>query len=136
MKKIKTEQFVYITIPCQNCIVAPVCDEKEELKTSIEICDIYSFMLALKKWDEKDKMWRKGLIEAWVNMGINITKNIRIKSHLEYPNHMRGEFISEILQIIKILTHIINSESWNIGNKIEEDKTKVKQLLHSLIDNL
>ena len=130
----KTEKFVHMTIKkCQDCLVAPVCEGKKEIDSQIKETELYDFMFGIRKWDESQKLFRKGLLEAWINMGISLVyKNIADIQYKEYPKPVSPVFLEIIYEMIQILIYIVNSLSWDDGEINNTDLEILKQKVNSL----
>lgn len=130
----KTEKFVHMRIKnCQDCLVAPICEGKKEIDSQIKETELYDFMFGIRKWDESQKLFRKGLLEAWINMGISIVyKNIADIQYKEYPKPVSPVFLEIIYEMIQILIYIVNSLSWEGGEINNTDLEILKQKVNSL----
>lgn len=124
-----TENFEVVPFPCTECLVQAACTDKP--KTSK---DIYSICLLIPKWDESCKIYRKGLIECWVNMGLTILQNQRDFTHEGMPQESSPTFNEALFEIVQLLQYIINSTSWRMGERydfdIEEMQTQVRKISH------
>ena len=74
-----SEKFLQINLPCDECLVAPACEDKKEIDHKTSKYELFQLMLTLRRWDESQKCYRKGLIEAWANMGHDIFSNMTPK---------------------------------------------------------
>ena len=87
------------------------------------------FFLALRKWDESKKVYRKGLLEAWANMGWDILSNMRTSEFNEIPNHASPEFLDLLIELSSLIQWVINSQSWKDGEVHDFDQFEIKAKL-------
>lgn len=123
-----TEKFTQIGFPCIDCLVSATCRDKPHNQVA-DPKDFYPMMLAFRKWDESKKVYRKGLLECWVNMGRMVIDKARDKDCTYKPQSVNPAFLDFILEIIGILEYIINSTSWNVGQKQEFDIIELQKQL-------
>ena len=127
----KSIKFIQVNIPCPECIVNTICQDKEVMSEG----SVYDFLLALPKWDERDKIWRKGLIEAWINLGINIFKEVS-DSYTYKESKTQPSFTKHMRSIVDILYFIESSNSWNDGKENDIDKEIIIDKLKEILTNL
>jgi hypothetical protein len=123
-----SEKFTQIGFPCVDCLVNATCREKPD-KEVADPNDYYPMVLAFKKWDESKKVYRKGLLECWVNMGRQIIDKARDKDCTYKPQSMNPAFLDFILAIIGMLEYIIHSTSWAEGEKQDFDIVEIQRQL-------
>ena len=123
-----TEKFTQIGFPCVDCLVNAACKEKPHVQVA-NPDDYYPMVLAFKKWNEKEKIYRKGLLECWVNMGRLVIDSARDKDCTYKPQSVNPAFLDFILEIIGILEYIINSTSWRTGEKQDFDIKELQRML-------
>jgi hypothetical protein len=128
-----SEKFIQLNIPCKECLVGPICEDKKIIEQQIKEQKFFEFLLALKQWDETKKVYRKGLIEAWANMGWDIFSNMRSSEFKDLPNKISPEFIETLAELAATIQWIINSTSWQEGKKHDFDKTEIKHKLEIAI---
>lgn len=123
-----SEKFIELYIPCKECLVAPACKDKKKIGTykNAELRDIF---LGLKKWNEKEKVFKKGVIEAWVNMGCDIFSNMRPNEVEDIPDSAFPEYLNVLIELVNILQWLINSKSWRDGKPHDFDKSELKNKL-------
>jgi hypothetical protein len=128
-----SERFLQISIPCNDCLVAPICEDKKSIDDSTNKHDLYQFMLTLRKWDESQKCYRKGLLEAWVNMGADLISNMRTSEFNDLPNHAVPEYLNPLIEIVNSLQWMVNSTSWREGKMYDFDKAEFKKKLKQAV---
>ena len=128
-----SEQFLQIAIPCKECIVSPICEDKKIIDKQVGQKDLYQFMLTLRKWDESQKCYRKGLIEAWVNMGGDLFQSMRTSEFNDLPDHAVPEYLNALIEITNSLQWMINSISWREGEMHDFDKAEFKKKLQQAV---
>ena len=126
-------RFKQINVPCVTCLVQASCQDKERLDQELSRFEFFAFLLGLQKWDEKEKVYRKGLIEAWANLGWDIFSNMRSSEFQDLPDNVSPEFIDALIEISGAVQWIINSTSWRTGRKQDFDKTEIKRKLKKAI---
>jgi hypothetical protein len=126
-------KFLQINIPCNECLVQASCKEKEKIDEELKKYELYNFLLSLRKWDESKKMYRKGLIEAWVNMGHDIVFTMRSDESNGVPNRAQPTYINALIEIMNTLQWMINSQSWRDGMVHDFDKEEVAKKLKQAI---
>ena len=132
-----SEKFLQLAIPCKDCIVAPVCEDKQRIDDALEREEkkhgLYEFALTLRRWDESEKCYRKGLLEAWVNMGADILQNFRTDEFNHLPNHAVPEYLNALIEITNSLQWMIHSTSWRKGEMHDFDKVEFKKKLQQAV---
>ena len=123
-----SESFIQVTIPCKNCLVAAACQDKKKLND-----DIYDSMLAISKFDLSKKIYRKGLIECWANLGWNIISNMRDTEVKNKTKESIPEFMDLLIELTALLQWMVNSTSWKKGQKFGFDKTEITRRLEAAI---
>ena len=126
-------KFKQINVPCATCLVTASCQDKERTLNETERFPLFDFLLGLQRWDESKKVYRKGLIEAWANLGWDIFSNMRSSEFKDLPDDVSPEFIDALIEISGAVQWIINSESWRRGKKHDFDKTEIKRKLKKAI---
>lgn len=124
-----SERFVQINIPCNDCLVSPVCQDKKTIDHTLSKYELFNFMLSLRKWDESQKCYRKGLMEAWVNNGADIMRSMSTSEFNDLPNHAVPEYLNALIEIVNTLEWMVNSTSWREGKMYDFDKTEFKNKL-------
>jgi hypothetical protein len=128
-----SEKFLQINIPCKDCLVAPACEEKKTIDVKVKQQELFEFMLTLRRWDETKKSYRKGLIEAWVNMGKDIFNGYRTDEFDGVPNSSTPEYLNVLIELTNTMQWMINSKSWRDGEMHSFDKIdchdKLKQAI-------
>ena len=118
-----SEQFIELSMPCTECIVAAICKDKP--RSILKKDDIFPFVLAMRKFDEKKKIYRKGLIECWANMGWRLVSNMRTSEYKQFPKNVAPEFVDVLIELSNTIQYIINSKSWRDGEKHDFDKSEI-----------
>lgn len=121
-----SEKFEQINIPCKDCLVQAMCDDKKAIENITKGYDLFDFMLALRKWDESKKVYRKGLIEAWANLGWKIFENIRTDSFRDLPPEVSPVYLDALMELAGVIQWIINSTSWRKGQKFDFDIVQIE----------
>jgi len=126
-----SEKFVQLNIPCKECLVSPICQDKQKIDQELEQHkgELMEFFLSLRKWDESKKVYRKGLIEAWANMGWDIFSHMGTTDFKDIPNHARPEFLNLLIELSSLIQWIINSKSWEDGEVYDFDQFEIKAKL-------
>ena len=128
-----SEKFLQINIPCKDCLVAPACEDKKRIDQKVEPHDLFNFMLTLRRWDESQKCYRKGLIEAWVNMGKDIFSGMKTDEFNNLPGNAIPEYLNVLIELTNTMQWMINSKSWRDGAMHDFDKIdchdKLKQAI-------
>ena len=122
-------KFRQINIPCATCLVTASCEDKDRTIQEIEKFPMFDFLLGLQKWDESKKVYRKGLIEAWANMGWDMFSNMRTTEFKDLPKEVSPEFLDLLIELAGLIQWIINSTSWRNGEKQDFDITEIKRKL-------
>ena len=91
--------------------------------------DLFDFLLALRRWDESKKVYRKGLIEAWANLGWDIFQNMRTSEFNELPPEVAPVYLDVLIELSALIQWIINSSSWREGQKFDFDISEIKHKL-------
>ena len=128
-----SEKFIQLAVPCKECLVGPVCEDKKLIDKEVEQQNLYEFMLSLRKWDESKKCYRKGLIEAWVNMGVDIMNNMSSSEDNKLPGHATPGYLNSLIELANTLQWMIHSTSWRKGKMYDFDKAEVKKKLQQAI---
>lgn len=118
----ESQKFTQVSIPCKDCLVKAACKDKPRLSE-----DIFAFMLVMKKWDEKQKVYRKGLIECWANMGWDIFSSMRSSEFDEIPKNLAPQFVDVLIELSSLIQWIIHSTSWQKGEKFDFDIAEIKR---------
>lgn len=137
-----TEKFVEFTLPCHECIVQASCQSKskvklfedgtDDLNKNLKLSDLYFSVLAIPKFDERKKCWKKGMLEMWINMGYGLAVKHGLKRS-DYKGYgdkgpAFADFINELAQM---LTYIIHSTSWEEGEEKPFDIDELKRKLNT-----
>ena len=88
-----SEKFHQINVPCVTCLVQASCQDKIRLEHELSKHEFFAFLLGLQKWDESKKVYRKGLIEAWANLGWEIFSNMRTSEFDDLPDEVSPVFL-------------------------------------------
>jgi len=128
-----SERFIQLSIPCKECLVSPICKDKIKIDDQIKKHNLYYFMLGLGKWDQSEKSYKKGLIEAWANMGWSIFATFRSS---DYGKKTCFEFIHILIELSSIAQWIIHSTSWRDGKQHDFDKIEIENKIKDLLNNL
>lgn len=138
-EEMKSEKFVNTTIPCKVCLVSPMCEALSETKDDLKLetlDELYNSMIVLKKWDERKKILKKGIIEAWINMGFSIIESTYVKNGTyikpDYEGFPEKSFpvFTEILDLItRALKIIMQSKSWEDSVEYQVDKERLLYLV-------
>jgi len=126
-------KFRQINIPCATCLVTASCEDKDRTIKEIERFPMFDLLLGLQRWDESKKVYRKGLMEAWANMGWDIFSNMRSSEFKDLPDEISPEFIDLLIELSSIIQWVINSQSWRDGKKYDFDKTEIKRKLKKAV---
>jgi hypothetical protein len=125
-----SEEFIQINnIPCKECLVQSMCRDKKYIDREMERYKLFEFLLALRRWDESKKVYRKGLIEAWANLGWTIFRNLRTSEFSELPGKVAPVYLDLLIELSALIQWIINSSSWREGEKFDFDITEIKNRL-------
>jgi len=124
-----SEKFLQINIPCKECLVSPICEDKKRIDHKTEKLELYQFLLGLRKWEEKDKIYRKGLIEAWINLGRDIVCQYKSDEFENVYKHAGPAYYNALIEIANTLQWMINSKSWRDGEEHDFDKSELKEKL-------
>lgn len=127
------ERFIQLNAPCKECLVAPACEDKKLIDEEMDHYDLYDFFLVLKKWNEAKKMYRKGLIEAWISMGKDIINNAATDKIEGIPEEAQPVYMNSLIELAATLEWMINSASWQKGREYDFDIAEVKKKLNQAI---
>ena len=105
----ESEHFYQLDMPCIDCLVAAICKDKPTETTFKH--GVFPMVLAIKKWDESKKVYRKGLIECWANLGWKIFSHMRTSEFRELPDEITPEFLDVLIEMANTIQYIINSTS-------------------------
>ena len=100
----ESRTFKQVTVPCKDCLVVAACEDKKREGNQLD--NIFEFMMVMERWDEKEKCYRKGLIECWANMGWQILSSMRDDEFREIPRHTAPEFLDLLIELSLSLIHI------------------------------
>jgi len=128
-----SEKFAQLAIPCKECLVSPICEDKKRIDLEMKKHEMFGFFLGLRKWDESKKIYRKGLMEAWANMGWDIFSNMRSSEFKDLPDEVSPEFIDVLIELSSAIQWIVNSQSWRDGKKHDFDKTEIKHKIEKAL---
>lgn len=120
-----SEKFKQVSIPCKDCLVTAACQDKQSFNAD----KLFNFMLVMESWDESKKVYRKGLIECWANQGWDLFSHMRSSEFNGLPKEITPEFIDFFIEIASLLQWIVNSTSWQNGEKFDFDVTEIKRKL-------
>lgn len=129
----ESEKFIQINIPCKDCLVSPTCKDKAYIDKKIKHYELFEFVLALRRWNEKEKIYRKGLIEAWANLGWQIFSNMRSSEFRGLPPNITPQFLEVISELSATIQWIINSQSWRDGKKYKFDQREIEEKIKRAI---
>ena len=130
-----SEEFLQFRMPCETCIVKAMCKDKH-YKSDIKLNKSTGYCLGLPDWDAKEKIYIKGLMECWINVGVDISQQLmRIKSdnkkitddrkHTSIPD----QYLDFLFVVINSIQWVIHSTSWNKGELYEFDSFEIKEKL-------
>lgn len=128
-----SRRFKQINVPCVTCLVAASCEDKKRIEDTLSKGEYYSFLLGLEKWDESQKVYRKGLIEAWANLGWDIFGNLRTSEFRDIPKPAAPEFLDLLIELSSLIQWIVNSQSWRDAEKHGFDITEIQSKLRKAI---
>ena len=127
--------FIQFTIPCETCLVQSMCEQKANVK-EMKLNKYSKTCLGVPDWDMNEKVYMKGLIECWVNIGWSlITKAISEKTErpgIKKSVNMPYQYIDMLIDIIGTLQWIVNSTSWDEGELYDFDAFEVKYKLKNV----
>jgi hypothetical protein len=123
-------EFTQINIPCKDCLVQAACKDKDTIHDKLKHHDLFNFLLALRRWDESKKVYRKGLLEAWANLGWKILENTRTDEFRGLPPEVSPVYLDLLIELSALIQWIINSSSWREGKKFDFDIREIKDRLH------
>ena len=126
---VTSRKFQQINVPCVTCLVAASCQDKEIVEDRLGKDEFFSFLLGLRKWDESKKVYRKGLIEAWANLGWDLFSNMHTTEFKEIPRHAAPEFLDLLIELSGLIQWVVNSTSWQKGEKFDFDKREIESKL-------
>ena len=119
------QKFITVPIPCKDCLVQAACKKKIPIKVD----DFYQTAILVPKWNEKEKVYKKGLIECWVDMGTKIRQRKDHKFPQDFPQHAQIAFLDALIEIINFLEYIVDSTSWRDGKRYQFDIDDLKEKL-------
>ena len=122
----KSVKFLQVSIPCKECLVQGACQDRLAIDRKMQAQDLFDFLLALRRWDESKKVYRKGLIEAWANLGWDIFQNMRTSEFNELPPEVAPVYLDTLIELSAVIQWIINSLSWREGQKFDFDIREIK----------
>lgn len=128
-----SEKFLQINIPCDECLVAPACESKKRIDQKVHEHELFNFMLTLRRWDEKEKSYRKGLIEAWANMGKDIFSGMRTDEFEHQPGKAMPTYINVLIELTNAMQWMVHSKSWRDGEMHDFDKKDLQDKLKQAI---
>jgi hypothetical protein len=108
--------FHEITHPCKECVVRAACEHLQRRKDAFRLDEFHSSILCLQSnsFHRADKTdHRNDLVEAWINFGCKLMRNIEIDNVKLSPQILFFKHILEMMQ------YIVNSKTWR-------DKTKIQ----------
>ncbi len=118
-----SERFVNLVVPCNECLVRPICKDKKETERRT---NLYNGLLGIPKVDETKKMYHKSLIECWANMGVDIIEHM---SHFQtegMPKEAQAVFMNYLIEVSNTLRWLVNSESWKDGKENSYDSMSLR----------
>ncbi|MFW9876268.1 MAG: hypothetical protein ACFFG0_24490, partial [Candidatus Thorarchaeota archaeon] len=102
--------------------------DKQRIKLNTK--DVQRFMLIMKRWNEEEKTIKKGLLEAWIDLGFRICNNAYPEPDSpEMPfikKSMFPIFLNFVREIAEMLQYISNSYSWRHGEETSFDKQEIQ----------
>lgn len=133
-----SEAFIQFTLPCETCIVQSMCKDKSRMD-DVKIHRSVKTCLALPDWDINEKIYIKGLIECWLNLGCDISQKlmrIKLDNKLKYLNDQNtsipNQYLDFLFVIANALQWMINSTSWREGKLYKFDSFEIKEKLKYL----
>ena len=128
--------FLQFTIPCETCIVQAMCKDKH-YTSDIKLNKHTSRCLGVPDWDMNEKPYIKGLLECWVNIGWDMTRQLvreKSKGKLEEKKSysIPNQYIDTFIDIIGTLQWMINSTSWNEGELYKFDSFEIEEKLKNI----
>ena len=127
--KTTSEEFKQINVPCATCLVTASCQDKARTLQEIEKFPLFDFLLGLQRWDESKKVYRKGLLEAWANLGWQILSSMKTTEFKDLPPEVAPQFLDLLIELSGLCQWIVNSTSWRVGEKQTFDITEIKRKL-------
>ncbi len=124
-----SEKFYQYYFPCVECIVRPICKDKERMMEDIKIRgDVPS--LGIPRWDYEKKSYHKGLLECTVNILRDITDKVsrtepKDRAAMEQDN-IPMAYVHTLIDMADMMCHMINSTSWRKGELQEFDRIELK----------
>jgi len=130
-----SEKFYEYYFPCVECIVRPICKDKERMMEQIKVRgDVPS--LGVPLWSYEEKSYHKGLLECIVNILKRVTDKI---SRTEPENRAKREqdnipmeYIHTLIDMADVMCHMIHTTSWDIGTLKEFDRLELHTRLKRL----
>jgi hypothetical protein len=130
-----SEKFYEYYFPCVECIVRPMCKDKDRMMEQIKVRgDVPSLGVPLWNWDEKS--YHKGLLECIINILKRVTDKI---SRTEPANRAKGEldkipmeYVHTLIDMADVMCHMIHTTSWDIGTLKEFDRLELSNRLDKL----
>ena len=127
------ERFLQLNVPCKECLVSSICQDKKDIDAETDQYELYDMMLTLRRWDESKKMYRKGLIEAWISMGKDIIFNMATDPIKGIPEEAQPVYLNSLIELASTLEWMINSTSWKTGRERDFDIADVKRKMQQAI---
>ena len=106
-----------------------------------ELDCLYDIMLVFKRWDESKKILKKGVIEAWINMGLSIISSTYVRkcdskfimpNYEGFPDKSFPVFVDILNLLTTILKVMMESQSWNDSVEYKEDKENMLILVNKI----
>ena len=132
-----SEKFHQFDFPCKGCIVAAICKEKpDNAKDLILEYEDPVLCLTIPKCPSDVKTYHKMLLECWANMGPGILNNVQKQSSVNYKKEIHNNIPRDYLYLMGfmagILSHMVNTTSWDIGETQEFDRAEINRRLKLL----
>jgi len=130
-----SEKFYEYYFPCVECIVRPICKDKERMMEQIKVRgDVPS--LGVPIWSYEEKSYHKGLLECI----FNILKRVSDKISRTEPEHRANreqdkipmQYVHLIIDVADLMCHMIHTTSWDVGDLKEFDRIELKRRVDKL----
>ena len=113
-----SENFYEYYFPCVECLVRPICKDKERMMEQIKVRgDVPS--LGVPIWSYEEKSYHKGLLECMINILKRTTDKMSRTEPEDRPAAQRDkipmEYVHLLIDMVDIMSHMIHTYSWREG---------------------
>ena len=130
-----SEKFYQFYFPCVECIVRPICKDKERMMEQVKVRGNVP-SLGVPIWDYKEKSYHKGLLECVINILKDLTDKVSRTEPEHRPKAERDnipmQYVHLLIAMADIMCHMINTTSWSEGTLHGFDKIELNQRLSRL----